>query len=297
MVGERRHPLISWLIKLPFLILAISVMIPYYWMLTGAFKTLPEIIRNPPTFVVRDPTLKNFLNPDYADGKVGEWMGLFQRYTEGLGFWGFYLNSLMVTVFVVVISLLLASLVAYILVKHPFPGSNLLFLALLGSMMVPWEVTIIPNFLTIRDLGWINTYWALLIPGLAKAFVVFFFRQAILAIPGSLIDAARIDGAGEIRIWWRVALPMLRPAIAAIAIPVALAEWNNFLWPLLVINDSSHATLPLALGKLAGNLTYDPKVAGVLMAASLLVSIPAVVFFLAFQRQFVQGLSVGATKG
>lgn len=297
MVGERQNPWLVQLIRLPFYIIAITVMIPYYWMVIGAFKTLPELLRNPPTFIMREPTLNSFYSLDYAQQKAGAVAGLFQRYSEGLGFWGFYLNSLMVVGFVVFVSLMLASLVAYILVKHPFPGSNFLFMALLGSMMIPWEVTIIPNFIMVRDLGWLNTFWALMIPGLAKAFVVFFFRQTILSIPGSLIDAARIDGAGELRIWWQIVLPMVRPALAAIAIPVALTEWNNFLWPLLVINDNAHATLPLALGRLAGNLTYDPRIAGVLMAASVLVSIPAVTFFLMFQKQFVQGLSIGATKG
>lgn len=297
MVGERKSLWFGQLLRLPFYLIAFTVMIPFYWMVLGAFKTLSELLQRPPTFVVLAPTVKNFFNADYAVGKLGEWQGLFQRYPNGLGFWGFYFNSLMVTLVVVFISLMLASLVAYVLVKHPFPGSKILFMVLLGSMMIPWEVTIIPNFIIVRDLGWLNSFWALMVPGMAKAFVVFFFRQAILSVPNELVDAARIDGAGEVRIWWYVVMPILRPALAAIAIPVALGEWNNFLWPLLVINDDAHSTLPLALGKLAGSLNYDPKAAGVLMAASLLVSIPAVTFFLVFQRQFVQGLSLGATKG
>ncbi|GHF42365.1 ABC-type glycerol-3-phosphate transport system permease component [Deinococcus metalli] len=299
MVGERPHPLLLWLLRLPFLALAVSVMIPYYWMATNAFKTIPEIIRNPPTWWIHTFTLDNFFNPDTVPGaarRSDEFQGVFQIFAN-TGFAQFYVNSVVITALTVTISLLLASLVAYVLVKHPFPGSQALFLVLLGSMMIPWEVTIIPNFLTVRDLGWINSYQALLFPGLAKAFAVFFFRQAILAIPDDLVDAARIDGAGELRIWWSIVLPMLRPALAAIAIPVMLGEWNNYLWPLLVINDDAHQTLPLALGKLAGNLTYDPRGAGPMMAASLLVSLPMVIIFLLFQRQFVQGLAAGATKG
>jgi ABC-type glycerol-3-phosphate transport system permease component len=106
-----------------------------------------------------------------------------------------------------------------------------------------------------------------------------------------------MDGASTFRIWWSVILPVTRPALAAIGIPVAVAEWNNFLWPLLVINDANHMTLPLMLGKLAGNLTYDPQSAGVLMAASLVVSLPAILAFLAFQKQFIDGLTAGASKG
>lgn len=299
MVGERPHPLLSTLLRLPFYLLAVSVMIPYYWMATNAFKTIPEIVRNPPTWWVHTFTLDNFFNPDAVPGapkNSAEFLGVFQIFAN-TGFAQFYLNSVVITLITVVGSLLLASLVAYVLVKRPFPGSGVLFALLLGSMMIPWEVTIIPNFLTVRDLGWINSYQALILPGLAKAFAVFFFRQAILAIPDDLVDAARIDGAGELRIWWNVVLPLLRPALAAIAIPVMLSEWNNYLWPLLVVNDDAHQTLPLALGKLAGNLTYDPRGAGPMMAASFLVSLPMVIVFLLFQRQFVQGLSSGATKG
>ncbi|WP_188963158.1 carbohydrate ABC transporter permease [Deinococcus aquiradiocola] len=291
--------MLSTLLRLPFYLLAVSVMIPYYWMATNAFKTVPEIVRNPPTWWVHTFTLHNFYNPLTAPGAAkssGEFQGVFQIFAN-TGFAQFYLNSVVITLLTVVGSLLLASLVAYVLVKRPFPGSRLLFYLLLGSMMIPWEVTIIPNFLTVRDLGWINSYQALILPGLAKAFAVFFFRQAILGIPDDLVDAARIDGAGELRIWWSIVLPMLRPALAAIAIPVMLGEWNNYLWPLLVINDDAHQTLPLALGKLAGNLTYDPRGAGPMMAASFLVSLPMVVVFLFFQRQFVQGLASGATKG
>ena len=295
MVGYKSNPYLEFLIKAPFYLLAITMFIPYYWMVTGSFKTIAELVKVPPTFLVQNPTVKNFFNSQSTE--PNQWLGLFQRYTEGLGFWGFYLNSLLITSFVVTVSLMLASIVAFILVKYPFPGSKFLFMVLLASMMIPWEVTIIPNFLTISALNWINTPQALMLPGLAKAFVVFYFRQSILSIPTDIIDAAKIDGASVMRTWWSVALPMLRPAIAAIAIPVALGEWGNFLWPLLVINDDAHSTLPLALGRLAGNLATDPKAQGVVLAASLITSLPAVILFLMFQRQFIQGLTSGATKG
>ena len=196
-----------------------------------------------------------------------------------------------------IVSLLAASLVAFVLTKRPFPGSRWLFRALLLSMMLPWEVTIVPNFVTVAQLGWINSYAALLVPGLAKAFVVFYFRQAMQALPDELVSAATLDGASTLRTWWSVVLPMLRPALAAIAIPVAVGEWNNFLWPLLVVNDAATLTLPLQLGKMAGDLSFNPQSAAVLMAGSLLASLPAVVLFLLFQRQFVAGLQAGATKG
>lgn len=287
------------LARLPLLALIVSVLVPYYWMAIGAFKTVPELMQVPPTFWVENPTINNFYDPGYVEGEnvKGHWAGIFQRESDGYGFGHYYLNSLGVTLFVTTLSLLAASFVAFVLTKKPFPGSRALFNLMLASMMVPWEVTIIPNFITVTELGWINRYEALLFPSLAKAFVVFYFRQMILSLPNDLIDAATMDGAGTLRTWWSVVLPLLRPGLAAIGIPVAIAEWNNFLWPLLVINDPSHTTLPLALGKLAGNLTFDPQSAGVLMAASLAVSLPAVIAFLMFQRQFIDGLTAGASKG
>jgi ABC-type glycerol-3-phosphate transport system permease component len=287
------------LARAPLWLLVASMLVPYYWMAIGAFKTAPELVQQPPTFWVHKPTLQNFHDPGYVGNEQDpdHWAGIFQRTSEGHGFGRYYLNSLVVTLFVTVVSIGAASFVAFVLTKRPFPGSRALFNVMLASMMVPWEVTIIPNFLTVAELGWINSYPALLVPGLAKAFVVFYFRQIILCVSSELVDAATMDGAGTVRIWWSVVLPLLRPALAAIAIPVAIAEWNSFLWPLLVINDAPHMTLPLQLGKMAGNLSYNPQSAAVLMAGSLLAALPAVLAFLFFQRQFVAGLTAGATKG
>ena len=287
------------LARLPLWLLVASMLLPYYWMVTGSFKTVSELMRKPPTLHVEEPTLKNFHNPDWTGSSADQerQAGIFQVNVDGWGFARFYANSLMVTLFVTAVSLLAASFVAFVLTKRPFPGSRWLFNLLLVSMMVPWEVTIVPNFVTVAHMGWINSYAALLVPGLAKAFVVFYFRQIILAIPDDLVDAAVMDGAGTLRTWWSVVLPLLRPALAAIGIPVAIGEWNNFLWPLLVVNDAKYMTLPLELGKMAGNLTFAPQIASVLMAGSLLASLPAVVAFLLLQRQFVDGLTAGATKG
>jgi ABC-type glycerol-3-phosphate transport system permease component len=287
------------LARIPLWVLLASMLLPYYWMAIGSLKTVTELVRTPPTFWVAKPTLQNFYDPGFTGDlrDPDHWAGIFQVAVEDHGFVRFYLNSLVVTLLVTAVGLLAASFVAFVLCKRPFPGSRLLFKLLLVSMMVPWEVTIVPNFVTVAQLGWINSYAALLVPGLAKPFVVFYFRQAVMGIPDDLVDAATMDGAGTLRTWWSVVLPLLKPALAAIAIPVAITEWNSFLWPLLVINDASHMTLPLELGKMAGNLTYNPQSAAVLMAGSLVASIPAIAAFLFFQRQFVDGLTAGATKG
>lgn len=189
-----------------------------------------------------------------------------------------------------------ASAAAYVLAKLKIPGRNVIFLIILASMMVPWQVTIIPNFLTMRDFGWINSYEALIIPALAKAFAVFFLRQYMLSLPDELLDAARIDGAGEVRIWWSIILPLVRPALTAMAIFVVLGEWNNFLWPLIMVQDDAYATLPLILARMSNTL-LSPATTGVVMVASLLTSLPTVIFFLIFQRQFVEGIALTGVKG
>lgn len=287
------------LLRLPLWLLVPAVLLPYYWMAIGAFKSSAELLRQPPTLWPQVATSRNFFNPDWAGTTADpdRLAGILQITVEGHGFLRFYANSLLVTTVVTAVSLLAASLVAFVLTQRPFPGSRWLFRTLLLSMMLPWEVTIVPNFVTVAQLGWINTYAALMVPGLAKAFVVFYFRQAMLSVPDDLVNAATLDGAGTLRIWWSVVLPMLRPALTAIAIPVAVGEWNNFLWPLLVVNDAATLTLPLQLGKMAGDLSFNPQSAAVLMAGSLLASLPAIVLFLLFQKQFVVGLQAGATKG
>lgn len=300
MVGEKRNPWLDQLIRFPFYVLALFVLLPYYWMATAAFKPLSEIQARPPSFLIKEPSFHNFFDSRWKFGEVSTLQdvtqGLFQRYEVGyLG--QIFVNSLGITFFVTLFSLLLASAAAYVLVKHKFWGANLIFGLIIASMMVPWEVTIIPNFLTIRDLGWINSYQALLIPGLAKAFTVFFFRQVIMNMPNDLFEAAKIDGANEFRIWWQIVLPLLRPALAAMVIFVSLAEWNNFMWPLIVVNDAHHMTLPLQLSQLAGDLSKDPRSAGVVMAATLLVSLPALIIFMLFQKDFINGLTAGSVKG
>ncbi len=275
------------LAQAPLWLLVASMLLPFYSMANGAIKTVDELVRQPPTFWVDQPILQNFYDPGFV-GHVQDpdhGASIFQRASEGFGFGSYYFNSLAVMLFISVDSNLAASLVAFGLTKKPFPGSRWLFNLMLASKIVPWEVTIIPNFLGVAQLGWINRYSALLVPGLTKAFAVFYFRQIILSVLSERVDAAMTDGAGTVRIGWSVVLPLLRPALSAIAIPGGIAEWNNFLWPLLVINDGKHTTLPLALGST------------VLMAGSLIASLPAIAAFLFFQRQFANGLAAVATKG
>lgn len=295
MIGEKTNPLVFNLIRLPLVILALSMVVPYYLMTIGAFKPVTELIQTPPTFYVESPSTDNFYDP--TPNAPRHVPGLFQRFTQAP--WRFgtpYFNSVFITVITTVVSLLIASAAGYVLAKGRVPGRNAIFIIIVASMMIPWQVTIIPNFLTMQAFGWINTYPGLIVPGLARAFAVFFLRQYMLGLPDSLIDAARIDGAGEFRIWWSIILPLVRPALTAMAIFVMLAEWNNFVWPLIMVRDQSLLTLPLALANLSGAFT-GPGDVGVIMVAALLTSLPTVVFFLIFQKQFVEGIALTGTKG
>jgi len=279
---------------IPVIILAIVMIIPFYWMVLGAFKTVSELKQVPPTLTIQNPVLDNFYDPeadlpDHTDG-------LFQRYADiDGGFMRFYANSVIVAVVNTVMALLVASLAAYVFAKHRFPGRNALFLLVLGSMMIPWQVTILPNFLIVDELGWLNTFAALIVPALPHAFALFFLRQYMLSIPDDLIDAARVDGAHEFLIWWRIILPLVIPAMVAMGLFVYLGNWNNLVWPLMVTSGEMR-TLPVIMATMV-----DPYSAGfeqgVSMAASLIVSLPTIIIFLLFQKQFVRGIALTGLKG
>ncbi len=278
------------------LFVAIFTLIPYYWMLLGAFKTVPELNRIPPTFIVEKPTLNSFydakgeLPPDHT-------RGLFQIYpgTEG-GFFRYLFNSMFVSASITVASLMIAALAGFVLAKHKFPGRNFFFLMFVASMMIPWQVTIIPNFLNVSDFGWIDSYWALLIPALPKAFALFFLRQYMLSLPDEMLEAGRLDGASEFRIFRSLVLPLVGPALVSMGLFIWLNEWNNLVWPLIVIRSEELRTLPLIMTTMVDPFSGATK-QGVAMAAALLTSIPTLILFIAFQKQFIQGIAVTSVKG
>lgn len=295
----RRERVLELLPYAPILLGAILMVLPYYWMVIGAFKSLPELQAVPPEFLLRQPTLDNWSNPQWSPDEVQQNVirGLFQRYleTEG-GFIRFYFNSVVVAVINTVVGLMVASLSAFVLAKHRFPGRNIIFMIILASMMVPWQVSLIPNFITVHRLGWLDSYWGLIIPAIPRAFALFFLRQFMLSLPDDLIDAARVDGASELRIWWRIVIPLTIPAMVAMGIFMLVGEWNNLLWPLVIIQSSDLRTLPIVMSQMLG--PYSPPLElGVVMVASLIVSLPTLVLFLLFQKQFVRGIALTGLKG
>ena len=295
----RRERVRTLLPYAPILLGAILMVLPYYWMVIGAFKSLPELQAVPPEFLVRQPTLDNWYNPHWSPDEVQQNVirGLFQRYLETeVGFMRFYFNSVVVAVINTVVGLTVASLSAFVLAKHRFPGRNIIFMIILASMMVPWQVSLIPNFITVHRLGWLDSYWGLIIPAIPRAFALFFLRQFMLSLPDDLIDAARVDGASELRIWWRIVIPLTIPAMVAMGIFMLVGEWNNLLWPLVIIQSSDLRTLPIVMSTMLD--PYSPPLElGVVMVASLIVSLPTLVLFLLFQKQFVRGIALTGLKG
>jgi multiple sugar transport system permease protein len=291
--GVRGH-----LLRLPFYLLALTMIAPFYWLLISVFKNSGELTQLPPSFVPENPTVNNFYDSVWTPDRVqeGHQPGLFQRYNVSFGFGRFMVNSLFITTTITVLSLLIASLAAYVITKHRIRGRRVIFVMIIASMMVPWQTTLVPNYVILRNLGWLDSYQGYIVPALAKAFVVFFLVQYLHSIPDELIQAARVDGAGEWRIWWQIVLPLLRPALAAMSIFIVLAEWNNFLWPLIIVQSDDMANIPVAIARLNSYYTGGQH-QGAIMAAGLLASLPTIGFFLIFQRYFTRGIVLSGLKG
>ena len=256
--------------------LLISV-IPFVWMVSTSFKGPGEIYIFPPRWIPRNPTFDNYID-------------LFQEMNFGRPF----LNSVIVSLSTTFLSVLVATMAGYGFAKFRFKNKNLLFLFILGTIMVPGQITMIPVFLLLSRLNLLNTYWGLILPAIANAFNIFFMRQYIMGIPDELIEAAKIDGAHEGWIFFRIILPLARPAMAAITIFTFTGSWNNFLWPLIIATDESMYTLPVAVSVLGGQYTENIAMQ---MAGSVIVILPLIIVFLFTQRYFIKGITFTGMKG
>ncbi|HOB16032.1 MAG TPA: carbohydrate ABC transporter permease [Defluviitoga sp.] len=256
--------------------LLISV-IPFAWMLSTSFKGPGEIFIFPPRWIPKNPTLKN-----YKD--------LFQQMNFGRPF----LNSVVVSLSTTFLSVLLATMAGYGFAKFNFKNKNTLFLLVLGTVMVPGQITMIPVFLLLTKLSLLNTYWGLILPAIANAFNIFFMRQFISGIPDELIEAAKMDGANEGWIFFKVIIPLSKPAMAAITIFTFTGSWNNFLWPLIIATDESMYTLPVAVSVLGGQYTENIAMQ---MAGSVIVILPLIIVFLFTQKYFIKGITFTGLKG
>jgi multiple sugar transport system permease protein len=214
---------------------------------------------------------------------------LFQQ--NNMGMW--FINSLYIGVVVTIGVLLFDSMAGYVLAKKKFPGRNFIFWLIISTMMIPSQVTLVPMFIMVRDLGLMDTHWALILPDLSMVFGVFLMRQFMFSIPDELLEAAKIDGASEWKTYWRIVLPLARPGLAALGIFTFMNVWNSFLWPIIVLNSAELYTLPVGLKTLQDANLADFKL---LMSGAAIAAIPMIIVFILFQRHFVKGLTLGGVK-
>jgi multiple sugar transport system permease protein len=277
--SRRRRGLAPGALALHALLIAGSVvmLLPFAWMLSTSLKLPPDIFTYPPVWIPNPIAWQNYV-----------------KTVTVMPFGRFYLNSLIVTTGVTLLQLLTSSLAAFAFARMRFPGRNVLFLLYLATLMIPFQVTMIPNFLLVRTLGWYDTYQALILPPAFSAFSTFLLRQYFLGIPRDLDEAARIDGATSLRIWWQVILPLAGPAIAALATFVSLNSWNDFLWPLIITNSPTMRTLPVGLSTFQGQYKTDWNL---LMAGSVIAMVPVLLVYIIGQRWFIRGITLSGLGG
>ncbi|WP_214108340.1 carbohydrate ABC transporter permease [Acrocarpospora catenulata] len=274
-IRNTRHS--RWYLYIPLLIGLGLTVLPFVWMVSGAFKPQSEILSGEFTLLPENGTLRNF-----AD--------LFTR----VDFGSYFVNSVLVAVAVVLGNLIFCSMLGYALSKIEFPGRRALFAVVMTMLMVPTVVTFVPLFVLVTRMGLANTYGALILPFLATPLGVFIMRQFIREIPDSLIEAARLDGAGEFRIFFTIIIPLSGPALATLAILQFLSSWNEFLWPLVAAQTEDMYTLPVGIALIsAGANTVNY---GLLLAGATVIVLPILVLFLFLQRYFIQGISTTGLK-
>jgi len=255
---------------------AVLMLGPLIWMVLASFKTLPEILAFPPTLLPEQVNLSNYQAVfDTAD---------FVRY---------FINSTIVAVITVGSVLITSSLAGYAFAKFSFPGRDVLFVVVLATLMIPFQVRVIPLYILASDLHLLNTFGGLVLPTLVDAFGVFLMRQYLQSIPNELMESARMDGAGEIRIFFQIVMPLAKPALSALTIFTLVISWESFLWPLLVASSTDMYTLPLGLAQFAGRFLDRTDLQ---MAASTLTVLPLLIAFLLMQRRFIEGMATTGMK-
>ncbi|MDP9366662.1 MAG: carbohydrate ABC transporter permease [Chloroflexota bacterium] len=270
---------------LAMVLIVLVIGLPVWWMFSASLKTTQEIYTFPPDWIPQNPRWSNF-----------------KEAWESAPFGRFYLNSIITTLGGSGLEVINATLGAYALAYLRFPFKNVVFAILLAALMIPAQVTILPNYVffgsTVYDLigeSWVNTYQAIILPGASVAFGTFLMRQSFLGLPREVLDAAKVDGAGHLRTLWDVVLPMARPVIVTFGLISVVAKWNDYLWPLVITQTENMRTLTVGISSLydlEGNTQW-----GVVMAATIFVIFPLLVVFVFAQRFIIEGLTAGATKG
>ena len=261
------------------LVIAFLVMFPILWSISQSFMSNTEIWDWPPRLIPQQPTFENYRT-------------LFTRQDLQLSRW--FVNSLFVSSVITVLALFVTSLAAYAFARLRFPGRDLIFFVLLSAMVLPAQVTLIPVFMMIRQLGFIDTYHALIWPAMANVFAVFMLRQFFLGIPRELEEAAILDGASRFGIYWRVIIPISASALTALAIFIFLGSWNDLFWPLIVLNRLEMRTLPVGLSVLGDSYGREQAL---VQAGAVVASLPVLIFYAFFQRQILKGITFTGMGG
>jgi multiple sugar transport system permease protein len=274
---KRREVVPAVLLHAVLIAVAVATLAPLLWMVSASFMSPGEANSFPPRLLPQRPT-------------VGNYVDLFTR----LDLARYFLNSTVVAVSATLISLLVNSMAGYAFAKLRFRGRERVFRTLLAALVIPGQVGMLPLFLMLKSMGLVNTMAGVVVPFMAGIFGIFMIRQYALSIPDDLLDAARVDGAGEFRIFWTIVLPVIRPILVTLAVFVFLSAWNDFMWPLIVLSDEVKYTLPVALASLSGEHVQDTEL---MMAGSVLTVLPVVVLFVSLQRAYIRGVMMGSVKG
>lgn len=276
---RRRRPALSVPAILSYLlcmIVAVITLVPFVWMVLGSLKTATEASQYPPTFLP----------------SVLAWSNYAEVFTS-VPFLRYIFNSFFVASSVTLISLLFHSMAAYALARLRFPGRNVLFVIMIATLMVPFSITLIPSFIVVRWLGWLDTYWALIVPAIFNAFGIFLLRQFYLGIPAELEEAALLDGDTPAGIFLHIALPLSRPILATLAVFFWLANWNNYLWPLIVTQSPSMRVIQVGVASFAGEHSTQWQL---IMAGSTIAAIPGLLLYLFMQRYLIEGIKLSGLK-
>jgi len=260
-------------------VLSFIMLVPFMWMIVTFFKTPPDITSHPLSIIPRPFTWENFTR-------------VFEEIPLSL----YYMNSALVTIIVITTTLLFSSMAGFAFGKYSFPGKEIFFVFLLSTLIVPFQTMMIPLYLEMKWLNGIDTRWALVIPHIASAFGTFLIRQYVQTVPDELLDSARIDGCSEFRIYWNIVMPLCKPALIVLAIFGFYWAWNDFLWPIIIINSAEKRTVVLSIVT-SGYLGITSDVDwGPLMVLSFFVMLPTIIFFVLLQKYIVKGIALTGIK-
>ena len=266
-----------WSLHAALCLLAALSLAPLLWMVSLSLMPAGQASQFPPPLLPETWTLANYQT-------------LFSR----LNFGTYLLNSILISTIVTLVSLFINTMAGYAFAKLQFRGRERIFKLLLAALVVPAQVAMLPLFLLLKQMGLVNTYWGVMLPAMASIFGIFLVRQYARSIPDALLESARIDGASEWRIFFQIVMPLMKPVVVTLAIITFMGSWNDFMWPLIILTDSSQSTLPIALASLSREYVQDVEM---MMAGAVLTVAPVLVLFVLLQRYYIQGLLLGGVKG